>query len=100
MNAESEPRSGSVSASVEDYFAREMAMVHRMFRREFLLAPGMVRRVDVGDAGRAHGVAAHLRFISATLHHHHSSEDRYVWPLLQRRAPAQLTDHVAAVMAQ
>jgi len=31
---------------------REMAMVHRMFRREFLLAPGAVRQVAGGDNGR------------------------------------------------
>jgi len=75
-------------------------MVHRMFRRELLLSSGVVRRVDSGDARRAHSVAAHLRFISATLHHHHSSEDRYVWPLLKQRAPAQLSEHVTAAMQQ
>ena len=37
---------------------------------------------------------------SATLHHHHSSEDRYVWPLLEQRAPAQLSEHVTAAMQQ
>jgi len=100
MSIDSEPRSGPTSVPVEGFFGREMAMVHRMFRREFLLSSGVVRRVDSGDARRAHCVAAHLRFISATLHHHHSSEDRYVWPLLEQRAPAQLSEHVTAAMQQ
>src|ERR1700759_2100265 len=88
-----------MSSAPENYFVREMAMVHRMFRREFLLAPGVVRRAD-GDAHRIREVAAHLRFISATLHEHRTGEDRYAWPLLAQRAPAQLADHLAAVTAQ
>jgi hemerythrin-like domain-containing protein len=100
MNIENEAHSGYGPASVQRYFMREMAMVHRMFRREFLLAPALVRRVNVEDARRVHSVAAHLRFISTTLRQHHSDEDRYAWPLLTRRAPAQLCEHVAAVTGQ
>jgi iron-sulfur cluster repair protein YtfE (RIC family) len=100
MNIENEPHSGSGSTAVQRYFVREMAMVHRMFRREFLLAPGVVREVSVRDTDRAHTVAEHLRFISATLHHHHSTEDRYAWPLLKQRAPAHVSRHVVAVMQQ
>jgi hemerythrin-like domain-containing protein len=77
-----------------------MAMVHRMFRREFLLAPALVRQANAEDAFRVQSVAAHLRFINTTLHQHHSDEDRYAWPLLKRRAPAQLCAHVAAVIEQ
>jgi iron-sulfur cluster repair protein YtfE (RIC family) len=76
------------------FIGREMAMVHRMFRREFSLAGGVVRRVACGDTRHAHSVAAHLRFIGAILHHHHSGEDNVVWPLLVRRAPAQVSAHV------
>ena len=79
---------------------REMAMVHRMFRREFLLAAGVVRRVACGDMSRARIVAAHLRFVGATLHHHQSGEDRYIWPLLETRAPSQLSEHVLCVVEQ
>jgi iron-sulfur cluster repair protein YtfE (RIC family) len=77
-----------------------MAMVHRMFRREFLLAGGVVRHVACGDTRHAHMVAAHLRLINSTLHHHHSGEDQYVWPLLEMRAPSQVSEHVLRVMAQ
>ena len=100
MNIENGSHSWSASESVDGYFVREMTMVHRMFRREFLLAPGMVRRVEAGDTGRVHSVTAHLRFISAILHQHHSSEDGYVWPLLRQRAPLQVDEYVAAVIQQ
>ena len=80
MEIENGPHPTVDSVSVHGHFGREMAMVHRMFRREFLLAPEVVQRVGAGDVRRAHTVAGHLRFISATLHHHHSGEDRYIWP--------------------
>jgi iron-sulfur cluster repair protein YtfE (RIC family) len=79
---------------------REMAMVHRMFRREFLLAPGVVRQVAGGDSGRAQAVAAHLALIISTLHHHHAGEDEHVWPLLQQRAPVSVSWHVLRVEEQ
>jgi len=79
---------------------REMAMVHRMFRREFLLAPGVVRQVAGGDNGRAQAVAAHLDLIISTLHHHHAGEDQHVWPLLQQRAQVQVSWHVLRVEEQ
>src|SRR5690242_2274867 len=88
------------SAIPESYFVREMAMVHRMFRREFLLAPAVVRGVDGGDARRVEEVAAHVRIITTTLHEHHTGEDRYAWPLLAQRAPEQLADHLAMVTSQ
>ena len=75
-------------------------MAHRFFRREFVLAPEVVRRVDVGDVGRASVVAAHLRLIGASLHHHHGAEDDIVWPLLLQRAPDALSAHVDAVQGQ
>src|SRR5262245_35636433 len=89
---------GVVSVSgVGRFDGREMCMVHRMFRREFGLAASVVRQVSCGDSRRAHSVAAHLRFIGTALHHHHGGEDRYVWPLLERRAPVQASAHVVAV---
>ncbi|WP_197381465.1 hemerythrin domain-containing protein [Mycolicibacterium mengxianglii] len=61
-------------------------MVHRMFRREFGLAPGVVRRVRPGDPARAAVVAGHLRLVGTLLHHHHAGEDEQIWPLLLDRA--------------
>jgi iron-sulfur cluster repair protein YtfE (RIC family) len=65
---------------------QEMVVVHRVFRREFRLAPQMVRLVPAGDAARAAVVAGHLTEMATMLHHHHSGEDELVWPLLTERA--------------
>jgi|SoiMethySBSTD1v2_1073268.scaffolds.fasta_scaffold117742_2 iron-sulfur cluster repair protein YtfE (RIC family) len=91
----------TVSAAITTHFdGREMAMVHRMFRREFMLASGVVRHVAAGDWERASTVAAHLRLVGSILHHHHSAEDRYVWPLLEQRAPSQISECVLRVVEQ
>ena len=91
----------AVAPSGERRFdGREMAMVHRMFRREFLLASRVVRQVACGDTRRVPIVAAHLRFMATTLEHHHSGEDRYVWPLLERRAPSCVSEHLLYVVDQ
>jgi iron-sulfur cluster repair protein YtfE (RIC family) len=102
MKTESEHRAGTaVSTSDEPHFdGREMAMVHRMFRRESLLAADVVRRVECCDTSRARIVAAHLRLIGTVLHHHHTAEDELVWPLLEERAPAQVSEHVLCVVDQ
>jgi iron-sulfur cluster repair protein YtfE (RIC family) len=66
---------------------QEMVIVHRMFRREYRLAPVLVRGVAVGDRPRAAVVAAHLRELTVMLHHHHQGEDDLVWPRLHARTP-------------
>ena len=65
---------------------QEMVIVHRVFRREFRLAPQMVRRVASGDVAQAGIVTAHLTEMATMLHHHHSGEDDLVWPRLHERA--------------
>jgi hypothetical protein len=42
-----------------------MLVVHRAFRREFVLAPGLVRRVDDGDTLRCRIVSSHRQFTTA-----------------------------------
>ncbi len=66
---------------------QEMVIVHRMFRREYRLAPVLVRGVAPGDRSRAAVVAAHLRELTVLLHHHHQGEDDLVWPRLHARTP-------------
>lgn len=66
---------------------QEMVVVHRMFRREYRLAPVLVRTVEAGDRARAAVVAAHLRELTVMLHHHHQGEDDLVWPRLHARTP-------------
>lgn len=63
----------------------EMVVVHRAFRREFGLAPGLIRRVADGDRARAAVVADHLDLMSDGLRHHHTTEDELLWPLLLER---------------
>ena len=65
---------------------RDMVVVHRIFRREFALVPGLVRGTTPGDTARAHVVAEHLRLVLAGLHMHHTGEDELLWPLLLERA--------------
>lgn len=71
--------------------AFEMAMVHRVFRNELHGVPELINGVGAGDAKRAAVVNAHLRFIVAVLHHHHTAEDDLVWPKLHARV--SLRDH-------
>ncbi|WP_433516229.1 hemerythrin domain-containing protein [Nonomuraea sp. CA-143628] len=63
----------------------EMVVVHRVFRREFRLAPELIRQVAPGDTERAATLAAYLGEILAGLHHHHEAEDKLLWPVLLRR---------------
>ena len=88
---------------------QEMVIVHRMFRREYRLAPVLVRGVAAGDRPRAAVVAAHLRELTVMLHHHHHGEDDLVWPRLHARTPlsAELVhrmerqhEEVGALLAQ
>jgi iron-sulfur cluster repair protein YtfE (RIC family) len=69
---------------------RDMYMVHALFRREYRLAPALIRGVADGDAERAAIVADHLQVVGITLYHHHKGEDTVVWPLLLERAGAQV----------
>ncbi|MEV6846707.1 hemerythrin domain-containing protein [Actinoplanes sp. NPDC051411] len=69
---------------------REMIMVHTAFRREFGLMPELIRDVAEGDRERAGIVADHVGMIGGILHHHHSGEDRVLWPHLLQRCPEEL----------
>lgn len=66
----------------------EMVVVHRVFRRLFGALPDLVRGVPTGDVGRARVVADHYAEIATGLHHHHTNEDVYLWPMLLDRVDA------------
>ncbi|OBK78752.1 hemerythrin domain-containing protein [Mycobacterium sp. 1274761.0] len=72
--------------------AFEMAIVHRAFRNELHRLPELIDCVREGDARRAAVVDAHLKFVVAVLHHHHSAEDDLIWPKLHARAPLHDSD--------
>jgi hemerythrin-like domain-containing protein len=69
--------------------ARDMAVVHTMFRRELGLIPGLVRSVTAGDTTRAALVADHVALITEGLAAHHKGEDVYIWPRLRERCPEE-----------
>ncbi|MEI5582971.1 MULTISPECIES: hemerythrin domain-containing protein [unclassified Agromyces] len=66
----------------------EVVMIHRLFRRLFAEAPGLVRAVEPGDTDRARYLAKHLHGITALLHVHHRTEDEFFWDRMTERAPA------------
>ena len=67
-------------------WVHEMVLIHRVFRREFKLAPDLVRAVRAEDRRGVARVARHLQFVLHGLHVHHSGEDELLWPLLAGRA--------------
>jgi hypothetical protein len=69
--------------------ARDMSVVHAMFRREFGLMPGLVRAVAAGDSARAALVAGHVALMSEGLAAHHQGEDDHIWPVLRERCPGE-----------
>ncbi|MFI6079317.1 hemerythrin domain-containing protein [Actinoplanes sp. NPDC051343] len=66
---------------------QQMKVIHKAFRREFRLLPVLVGGVTIGDTARARLVAERARLMLALLHEHHDSEDTFIWPLLEQRAP-------------
>jgi hemerythrin-like domain-containing protein len=79
---------------------RDMFEVHRVFRREFGLAPAMVRAAAAGDMARAKTVVGHIELMSRLLAIHHSEEDRQLWPKLLARVPDQISPVVALMETQ
>ena len=76
-----------------------MVVVHRVFRRELVLVPQLVRKVAAGDTNRARIVGGHLQLVLAGLEMHHTGEDALLWPLLLERA-APSTGLVETMQAQ
>lgn len=72
--------------------AFEMAVVHRIFRRELGSAPQLISSVEAGQRTHLKRVAEHLSNILAALHHHHIAEDERLWPMLHARVPLHAQD--------
>lgn len=77
-----------------------MPTIHTYFRRELRLAGGLVRGIPGGDRQRAAVVVDHLDFLRRTLHHHHTIEDRLLWPVLLERVPEELAPIVHLMESQ
>lgn len=78
----------------------EMVVVHRAFRREFRLMPGLLRGVPASDTARSELVGDHIAMWSDALHHHHESEDDFLWPKLLDRVGSLNTELVRRMEAQ
>ncbi len=68
---------------------RDMAIVHRTFRRAFDESATLVRANPTPSAQRVVFLADHIDFCIGLLHTHHASEDELLYPLLLARAPEQ-----------
>ncbi|MFJ6087949.1 hemerythrin domain-containing protein [Streptomyces sp. NPDC092369] len=77
-----------------------MYMAHIMFRREIGLAPALIRGVADNDVTRATVIADHLQIVDNGLHHHHSAEDKHLWPRLLERDTARAQTIVAVMEEQ
>lgn len=79
--------------------ARDMLLVHRVFRGEFADFPELIDSVSAGDTRRAEVVAKHINFMIDGLHHHHAAEDELAWPVLMARVPDR-RDEIARMAEQ
>jgi len=75
---------------------RDMAIVHRMFRKAYAEAAQLVRAAPAPSPGRVTFLADHIDLALAGLHIHHEDEDTLLYPKLIERAPEQapMTEHV------
>jgi hypothetical protein len=90
LDAHSAPDSSRHPSSDADdglFDGREMIMVHDVLRREFGLLPDVVASITPEEQGsdRAGAIAWHIDWLVKFLHHHHRTEDHYIWPLLAQR---------------
>ena len=68
---------------------RDMAIVHRTFRKGYEEPAQLVRAAPVPSPGRVTFMADHIDFGLAALHIHHEGEDELLYPKLIERAPEQ-----------
>jgi hemerythrin-like domain-containing protein len=80
-------------------YTREMAMIHRIFRRESRLMTELVGAVRAGDTERAAALTEGWRIYATGLRLHHDTEDTMLWPALLSRAEPE-ADLVRRMEAQ
>ena len=69
-----------------------MAVVHQYYRREFELAPRIIRDITSGEHERQQGAAVWFATTLKMMHHHHVTEDELMYPLLHGRVPQPMLD--------
>lgn len=78
---------------------RDMAIVHKAFRRTFTESGQLVRAQPTPSPERVTFLADHIDFGIGVLHHHHAVEDELLYPLLAERVPEQ-AEMIKTVEAQ
>lgn len=73
---------------------RDMAIVHQAYRREFVLAPLIVRGLREDEPERRAAALEWFDSMLHSMHHHHVAEDALLYPLLAGRVSQQLLDHM------
>ena len=68
---------------------RDMAIVHRSFRKAFEEAARLVRAAQAPSPGRVTFLADHIDMCITALHIHHEGEDELLYPKLIERVPDQ-----------
>lgn len=71
-----------------------MAVTHQAFRREFELAPRIVRDVAPHERERHEQAVTWFAIMLGMMHHHHVNEDDLMYPLLAGRVPQPLLDRM------
>jgi hemerythrin-like domain-containing protein len=65
-----------------------MAVVHEALLRDLTRSRRELVTAPYPERKQRRAVAAHLLWLMDFLHHHHTSEDTGLWPLVRRRNPA------------
>jgi hypothetical protein len=73
---------------------RDMAIVHQAYRREFALAPQILRDLRPQEQERRAAAAEWFGVMLLSMRHHHVAEDALLYPLLQGRVPQELLDRM------
>ena len=69
-----------------------MAVVHQYYRREFELAPRIIRDIKPVERKRHQQAAAWFATTLKMMHHHHVTEDEFMYPLLEGRVAQSMLD--------
>lgn len=68
-----------------------MYVMHHAFRRDLAAFASSVRGTPLGDLATWQALASRWARFAATLHHHHTAEDTYYWPVLLTAVEARGT---------
>jgi hypothetical protein len=77
-----------MTTSPEPADTRMMGIVHAALRRDLLRARQVLTAEPPPQGRQRQAIGAHVVWMMAFLHAHHSSEDLGLWPLVRERDPA------------